>query len=164
MKQKHKTNTGIKYPSARLKGLKDLVIFIQEPTWKPSKIDAALLKKLDIGRGREHETAYAIFFLGLIDSSGKPTNIFDELKKNYMGTMERLIRDKYADLFSILPPSMINQSRLVKFFESPVETSEYQAKLFVWFCEQAGIDLPNIEERFHRARFDKPKLEKGEKE
>ncbi len=52
---------------------------------------------------------------------------------------------------------MINQVKLVKFFGPPIETAEYQSKLFVWFCQQANIDLPNVEDKFHRARFDKKK-------
>jgi hypothetical protein len=45
----------------------------------------------------------------------------------------------------------------VNFFGTTPETAEYQAKLFVWLCEQAGIELPNVEKRFHRSRFDKKK-------
>jgi len=151
--------SGIKYPSARLKGLKDFMAFTQEPDWKPDQVDIALLRKLDIGKGREGETVYALNFLGIIDSKGIPTADFDELKRDYSETLKRLVREKYGELLKLLPLRMINQSKLVKFFGSPVETAEYQAKLFVWFCEQAEISIPNIESKFHRARFDKQKTE-----
>jgi hypothetical protein len=146
-----------KYPCSRLKGLKDFSAFAQEPGWKPAKINIALFKKLDLAKGKEGEAVYALRFLGLIDSVGTPTTEFDQLKQKYKGTMNRLVQEKYAELFSLLPPRMINQSRLVKYFGLPVETAEYQAKLLVWFCEQAGIDLPNVEPKFHRARSDRKK-------
>ena len=69
--------------------------------------------------------------------------------------MKRLVLEKYKELFKLIPASMISQSRLVKFFGLAADTSEYQAKLFAWLCEQAGIELPNLEKQFHRARFDK---------
>ena len=76
--------------------------------------------------------------------------------------MKRLVQSKYADLFSLIPARLANQMRLVKFFGPPVETAEYRAKLFVWLCEQAGIELPNVEKRFHRARFDKDEADETE--
>jgi len=146
-----------KYPSSRLKGLEEFMNFVHEPNWKPAKIDANLLKKLDMAKGKEGLAVYAIKFLGLIDSEGAPTSEFDNLKQDYQGTMRRLVEEKYADLLNLLPFRMINESRLVKFFGPPIETAEYQSKLFVWFCQQANIELPAVEHRFHRARFDRKK-------
>jgi hypothetical protein len=148
-----------KYPYARLKGIKDFMTFLREPGWKPTKVSRELLIKLDIAKGKESEALHALKFLGIIDSDGAPTQIFDELKGNYKSTLKRIIEESYSDLFSILPPRMMNQSRLVKFFGTTTETAEYQAKLFVWLCGEAGIDLPNVEKHFHRARFDKKKEE-----
>ena len=78
--------------------------------------------------------------------------------------MNRLVRAGYADLFSLIPPRLATQSRLLTFFGKPVETAEYQAKLFAWLCEQAGIELPNVEQNFHRARFDKGKTDAAPEE
>jgi hypothetical protein len=50
---------------------------------------------------------------------------------------------------------MMNQAKLVSFFGKPIESAEYKAKFFAWLCEQAEINLPNVETKFHRARFDK---------
>jgi hypothetical protein len=149
----------VKYPSARLKGLGEFMVFIQEPDWKPKTINADLLKKLDIAKGRENETVSAIKFLGIIDDEGTPTTEFDNLKKDFQSVLKRLVLESYAELISLIPPKLASQSRLVKFFGEPVETAEYRAKLFVWLCKQAGIALPNVEEHFHRARFDKEKSE-----
>jgi|CXWL01.1.fsa_nt_gi hypothetical protein len=154
-----KSEGAIKYPSARLKGLKEFMIFIQEPDWKPEKIDGNLMKRLGMAKGRENETAYAIHFLGIIDSSGNPTDEFNNLKNDYAATLSRLIKDKYSELFSLLPVRMINQLKLVNFFGPPTETAEYKAKLFVWLCKESGLELPNVEAKFHRARFDKKKSE-----
>lgn len=145
----------VKYPNARLKGMGEFMTFVQEPGWKPSKVDIALMKKLDMAKGKEGEAVYALKFLGAIDEEGQPTQEFDNLKQDYQGTMKRLVQEKYAEVFSLIPARLANQARLVKFFGEPVETAEYRAKLFVWCCEQAGIELPNVEKQFHRARFDK---------
>jgi hypothetical protein len=150
-----KVSVDNRYPSARLKGMQDFMIFVQEPEWKPSKVDVDLMKKLDIAKGRESETAAAIRFLGIVDEDNVPTAEFDKLKLEYQSTLRKLVQSKYTELFNILPLRMINQKRLVSFFGPPVETAEYQAKLFVWLCEQAEIELPSVEKRFHRARFDK---------
>lgn len=69
--------------------------------------------------------------------------------------MRRLVLEKYKELFALIPIQFINQSHLVKFFGLTADTSEYQAKLFVWLCEQAGIELPNVEKQFQRSRHDK---------
>jgi len=157
-----KDSGAIKYPYSRLKGLRDFMAFTQEPDWKPAKIDTTLFKKLGMAKGKEGEAVATLRFLGLIDKAGIPTAKFDELKQNYQVTMKRLVQSKYADLFSLIPPRMANQMRLVKFFGPPVETAEYQAKLFVWLCEQASIELPNVEKRFHRSRFDKEETDETE--
>lgn len=149
----------VKYPSARLKGLAEFMAFIQEPEWRPKTINADLFKKLDMAKGRESEAVFAIKFLGIINDDGIPTDELDALKKDFQITLKRLVQESYVELFDLIPPKLATQSRLVKFFGNPVETAEYQAKLFVWLCKQAGIELPNVEEHFHRARFDKEKPE-----
>lgn len=148
-----------KYPSARLKGLEEFMTFVREPDWRPSQINIDLLKKLDIAKGKEGLAIHALKFLGIINDEGFPTDEFDNLKKDYQNTLKRLVHVSYAELFNLIPPKLVNQARLVKFFGAPVETAEYQAKLFAWLCKQAGIDLPNVEKHFHRARFDKEKSE-----
>ena len=149
----------VKYPSARLKGMQEFMEFTRDPNWKPSHIDISLLKKLGMAKGKEGLAIQALRFLGVIDDAGIPTNEFDNLKRDYQPTLKRLVQEKYSDLLSLLPLSKANQMRLVSYFGNPVETAEYQAKLFVWFCEQSGIELPNVEKKFHRARFDKKKTE-----
>lgn len=156
MSGKNDTNK-IAYPYARLTGMKEILAFVQEPGWKPPKIDANLMKKLAIAKGKEREAVNTLLFLGIIDEKGVPTSIFDELKSEFRPTLARVVREKYSDIFTLIPLRMANQQRLVNFFETAVDTAEYQAMLFVWLCEQAGIDLPNVEKKFHRARFYKVK-------
>jgi hypothetical protein len=144
-----------KYPYARLKAMTEFKSFVQEPKWKPSHINSDLLKKIGVAKGKEREAIQALKFLGLINDNEEPTNEFDNLKQDYQGTMKRLVEEKYAELFSLIPSRLANQDRLVKFFGTSVDTAEYQAKLFAWLCEEAGIELPNVDKHFHRARFDK---------
>ncbi len=147
--------TKMTYPYARLKGMKDFMAFVQELGWKPSKVDQELLRKLAIAKGKEREAIHALLFLNIIDDDGSPTEIFDRLKLDYQPTLKLIVQEKYADLFSMIPTRMMNQQRLVNFFDTSLDTAEYQAKLFAWLCEQAGIVLDNVEKRFHRSRFDK---------
>jgi hypothetical protein len=144
-----------KYPYARIKGIGQFMTFVQEPGWKPAKIDAELLKRLSIAKGKEREATQTLKFLGIISADGTPTEEFDNLKNNYQVTLKRLVLEKYVDLFSLIPPRLVTQERLVKFFGQSADTSEYQGMLLGWLCEQAGIELPNLEKHFHRSRFDK---------
>ncbi len=98
-----KDNKNLRFPSSRLKGLDEFMNFVHEPEWKPDKVDTDLLRKLDMAKGKEGLAIHAIKFLGIIDSEGIPTVEFDNLKQDYQGTMKRLVEDKYASLFKILP-------------------------------------------------------------
>ena len=149
----------IKYPYARLTGVTQFMNFVREPGWKPDVINVDLLKTLDIAKGKEREAVQALKFLGIIADDGTLTDQFGNLKQDYTGTMKKLVLEKYKELFKLIPPNMVIQSRLVKFFGLSADTSEYQAKLFAWFCEQAGIELPNLEKHFHRSRFNKINLQ-----
>ena len=143
----------IKFPSPRLKGMQEFMDFVKDPMWKPSPIDVSLMKKLGMSKGKEDLAVKALRFLGIIDNAGVPTEEFDNLKRDYQPTLRRLVQEKYSELLSFFPLAKINQARLVSYFGQPVETAEYQAKFFVWLCEEAGIELPNVEKKFHRARF-----------
>jgi len=145
-----------KYPSARLAGMKEFMSFLKEPDWRPVCVDSKLLKMLEMAKGREAESIHALRFLGIIDNDGKPTDLFDQLKQNYQET-RKIVFERYSELFKLIPARMVNQHRLVRFFGTTTETAEYQAKFFAWLCEEAEIDLPNLEKKFHRARFDKKK-------
>ena len=149
------TNHLVKYPYARLTGIREVMAWIQEPTWNPEKIDASLLQKFKMAKSKEYETVHTLKFLGIITPEGRPTEEFNNLRTDHQGTLKRLVLEKYQDLFSILPARMINQDRLVSFYGLSKDTSEYQSKLFAWLCEQAGIELPNLEKRFHRKHNDK---------
>lgn len=148
-----------KYPYARIKAMAEFMEFVREPLWRPQKIDVELLKKLGIAKGKEREAFRTLTFLGIVNEEGTPSHEFDNLKQNYQGTLKRLVEERYTELFNLIPARLANQERLVKFFGTSVDTAEYQAKLFAWFCKQAGIELPNVEEHFHRARFDKENSE-----
>ena len=145
----------IKYPYARLTGVTQFMNCVHDPVWKPDIVNVHVLKTLYIAPSKERETVYALKFLGIIADDGTPTDQFDNLKQDYQGTMRKLVLEKYKELFKLIPASMVEQKRLVKFFGLSPDTSEYQAKLFAWFCDQAGIELPNLEKHFHRSRFDK---------
>ena len=154
----------VKFPSPRLKGMQEFMDYIQDPVWKPSPIDVSLLKKMGNSKGKEDLAIKALRFLGIIDNAGVPTEEFDNLKKDYQPTLRRLVQEKYSELLSLFPLAKIKRDKLVSYFGEPIETAEYQAKFFVWLCQQAGIELPNVEPKFHRARFDKKKKSDNDKE
>ncbi len=150
-----------RYPSARLKGMREIFWIIRDDSeWKPESINAATLKTLEFAKGRETESVFALKFLGVIDEDGKPTAEFDELRKDFHETLAKLTTRSYSELFDTIPKKMIRQNTLVNFFIQEGysrDTAEYQAKLFAWLCEEAKIELPSIEARFKRARFEKDK-------
>ncbi len=144
MPKRDKDPNSVRYPLARLQGLSEFMAFARDADWRPARIDTALLARLGIAQGKEAEVIYALEFLGLIDDNNTPTSEFEELKQNYQVTMRRLVQAKYGELFSIIPPRLINQARLMNFFGPPIERAEYQARLIFWFCEQAGIELLDL--------------------
>lgn len=124
----------------------------------PPKIDLGLIKTLGIAPSKEREAFNALSFLGVIDDLGAPSPLFDQLKQNYQPTLQRIVREKYALLFEQIPTNLITQESVVNFFVGTgtgKDTAEYQGMLFGWLCRQAGIQVPNLPEKFHRARFDK---------
>jgi len=149
-------NHQVKYPYARLTGMtRFMEILRTDPEWKPEVVNINLLETLRIAPSKERETVYALKFLGIIGDDDAPTEEFDNLKQDYQGTMKRLVSESYRELFKQIPPSLVTEDSLVRFFGMAPDTSEYQAKLFAWLCEQADIDFPNLEKNFHRSRFDK---------
>jgi hypothetical protein len=159
MKKQKKLPT-IKFPYARLTGISGFMEYARQDGWEPAKIDIPMIKKMGIGTGKEGLVVSTVHFLKLIDDSGLPTRELRNLQEDYPKTLRRLVVISYKDLFSVIPAKLVNQHRLVSFFSSEgfsVETAEYQAKLFVWLCKEAGIELPSVEEKFHRARFDAKK-------
>lgn len=143
------------YPQSRIKALAEIFELIKEPSWRPDRVDTALLKRLRIGSNYESKAIQTLRFLGLIDNDGTPLPEFDELKRNFQPMLARLVGEKYSALFKILPTQHMNQNRLVSFFGEPTESAEYKAVLFAWLCAQASVELPNVGTRFHRARFQK---------
>jgi hypothetical protein len=98
----------IKYPYARLTGMKEFMAFVQEPGWQPIKVDVGLMKKLAIAKGKEREAINALLFLGIINENGVPTEMFNELKSEYQITFRRIVHDEYGELFNIIPARMAN--------------------------------------------------------
>jgi len=147
----------IRYPDARLAGVEAIFELIRiEPQWRPDPITKDTLKALGIARGKETNTLFALGFLGVIDGGGSPTKEFDSLRNDFSSTLKRLVHSSYALLFQTIPVSRANQESLVRFFRTDgysEETAEYQAKLFVKLCNDAGIALPIAEVTFKRARF-----------
>lgn len=145
----------MRYPYARVKAMRELLEFIREANWNPDKLDRSLLRKLAIAPSKQYEAISALRFLGLIDHDGRPTKSFFKLKDEYKRTLEGLVRSSYWELFELIPPSLMTQERLLNFFETARDTAEYQAKLFVYLCQESEIDLPNVSIKFHRSRHDK---------
>jgi len=148
-----------RYPSARLKGMNQIFEIIRsDQNWKPEVVSVETIKTLGISPKKESNLVFALKFLGVIDDESKPTVEFENLREDFSGTLERLVRDSYHKVLNTIPVSLIGQETLVNFFMQQgyaEDTAEYQAKLFAWLCRQAGIDLPNIEGSFSRSRHKK---------
>ena len=160
MKKQNDSPT-IKYPYARPKAMAKLMDVIRgDDEWKPSRFDVESIKTLAIAPSKERETLQTLKFIGIVDDLGTTTSVWDELKRDYQRTLQRIVRQKYAPLFERIHPKLIAQDSVVNFFMSTGtgrDTAEYQGMLFGWLCREAGIDLPNMPKDFHRARFSKEK-------
>jgi len=158
---KGKSNNKKFYPYARIKAMNEIMEFIRSPSWRPDNVDQDLLKMLGIASSKEREVIKALRFFGLIDDGGKPTGKFDTLKADYHHEISGIIKETYAELFSVLPPELIDQERAINFFMSSSgtsrDTAEYQGMFFGWSCREAGIELPKLPKGFKRARFNKGK-------
>ncbi len=156
-----KSQIKIHYPSARTSGMGELFKLIQEETnWRPNSISVATLKTLAIAPSKETAVIHCLKFLGILDSSGAPTDIFSKLRQNFQPVLKETVLKSYQEIFDQIPVSRINQQTLVNFFGEigyKEDTAEYQGALFVYLCKSAGIDLPNAPESFTRARFKKKK-------
>jgi Family of unknown function (DUF5343) len=131
------------YPFVTPQSMAEMMEFICQPDWK-MPVNVKLVEKLKIATNNEPKVVGALRFLGVIDTDGIPTGEFDALKKNYKPTLKRLVQEKYADLLTILPPRMMTLKRLKGFFGDK-QTDERRVRFFVWLCQEAGIELPNLE-------------------
>jgi hypothetical protein len=59
----------VRFPSPRLKGMKDFMDYVQDPIWKPSLIDVSVLKKMGNSKGKEDLTVKALRFLLIFEKS-----------------------------------------------------------------------------------------------
>lgn len=154
-----KSNGNTRYPDARIKGMREFLGLVREEAdWNPARISKGTFKTLGMARGKETNALFALRFLGIINDEGEPTEEFRNLRQDFSGTLSRLVMSSYESLFNMVPKSRMNQTILVNFFTQQgysEETAEYQAKLFVELCKDAGIELPNVEDAFKRARFRK---------
>jgi hypothetical protein len=131
------------YPFVASKSMSEMMDFVRKPGWRP-QVNLELIKKLGIATNNEGKVLSALRFLDLIDETGHPTSSFDELKKEYAPTFKRLTREKYRDLFSIIPIEMITRARLESYFGRPAQGAERRARFFIWLCGEAGITLPGV--------------------
>lgn len=152
----------IQYPYARPKALDELFDLIRkEASWNPSVINVKTLKTLGIAPSKEIEAISCLIFIGLIDNEGKLTDVFSRTRENFQKTLLEQVQKSYKEIFDQIPISRINQETLVNFFMGygfSEDTAEYQGVLFVYFCKKGGIDIPNADASFKRARFKKKKL------
>lgn len=133
------------YPFVTPQSMAKMMEYIREPGWE-HVINSKLIKKMGIAPNNEAKVPTALRFLGIIDDAGSPTKEFYELKSDYRTTIKRLVKEKYAELFSIHPAAMITRESLQAFFGKR-QNDERRARFFVWLCNEAGIELPKLDKR-----------------
>lgn len=136
-----------RYPFAATSSVAEIFEFVRDPEWRPNLINIALIKRLGIASNNESKVVETLRFLTAIDSTGTPTNAFEELKRNFADGLGVAIRAAYGDLFQTIPQKLMTRERLVSFFrekgQAPTnQRPERSARLFVWLCDQAGIAIP----------------------
>src|SRR6266487_2907137 len=112
-----KSQIKTQYPSARTSGMQEFFKLIQEEkNWSPNSISIATLKTLAIAPSKESSVIHCLKFLGIVDSSGAPTNIFSKLHQDFPSTLKESVSKSYQEIFDQIPVSRINQQTLVNFF------------------------------------------------
>lgn len=138
------------YPFAAAKSMAEMMEFVRRPGWRQPVLNAAVVKRMNVATNNEAKVVAALRFLGIIDDIGAPTSEFDALKENYKPTLKRLIETHYRELFDILPSEMLTRRKLNNFFRERHQSAtnqvpERRSRLFIWFCKEAGIELPILD-------------------
>src|SRR5688500_18989901 len=110
---------GIKYPSARLKGLEEFMAFVQEPDWRPSPINIDLFKRLGMAKGKEGLAVHALKFIRVINEYGTPTEEFDNLKNDNRKHIEKACSNKLCCIFQTNSPETCKSGSPSKIFLLP---------------------------------------------
>jgi hypothetical protein len=115
----------------------------------PATVGADTVRKLGLAPKNESYVINVLQFLGLIDEDGKRTDVGHKVmtthnEDEFQTAFEGLVREAYADLFSIRGDDAWTMTRddLISYFRSADKTSEIigsrQAGVFMALSELAG--------------------------
>lgn len=115
----------------------------------PEKINQATLPQMGF-KGSNDRSIPSIFkFIGFIDSSGVPTEVYKEFRKKEVSksVMANALRGAYADLFALYPDAPKKDFQPLRdFFSGTTDAAESVLKLtvdtFKTLCEFADFEAP----------------------
>lgn len=112
----------------------------------PDVVDSDLLRIAGVSEGAMTRVVFALRFLGLIDTSGRPTDRLRAIAKaedDWRDLLAGVVREAYATDFARLDPGQDPQPRIVAAFKryEPRSQTERMVMLFLGLCRAAGIPV-----------------------
>ncbi|HEX2171027.1 MAG TPA: DUF5343 domain-containing protein [Dehalococcoidia bacterium] len=117
----------------------------------PHRVDEGLLRSQQIAPNNEYKVIGALWFLGLIDELGRPTEKSRLLKTRggaFVLNLQRIVREGYAELFRELNAKQATREDIYNYFVTHYglgsEMATKATRFFTQICRFAEIDLPNV--------------------
>lgn len=111
----------------------------------PDKIDLEYLRDAAISEGTVSRTLFALRFLMLINSEGRPTDalkaIHTSTDEEYRAILADTVRLAYADVFEVIDPAKDPPSQILNIFRkyTPASQRGRMVIFFLGMCREAGI-------------------------
>jgi hypothetical protein len=124
----------------------------------PEVLNAQELVRLSLPEGNATRTLRALRFLGLLDTDGRRTPIFDRLGRattaEYPQLLGEILREAYKDVFIIVDPADTTATELDDAFRNyePQAQRERMVRLFIGLCREANLAPGGPLEPGHRVK------------
>lgn len=121
----------------------------------PGQVSPAALETISIPKGNASRTLQALNFLGLIDTDGTQTTLFEKLARageddgGFVRSLEGVVREAYEKVFAIVDPVLDSEVAVRDAFRQfePEAQRDRMVTFFLGMCESAGIVQGKTRER-----------------
>ena len=118
----------------------------------PEVITLDRLRQIGVSEGLLTKAWVTLEFLGLVRGKGETTELFRAIRfasnEEYPKVLLGILRDAYAEVFSVVDPATANIDQLDSAFRLYVPGGQRRRMitLFLGLCRDVGIE-PNVEQR-----------------
>jgi hypothetical protein len=162
-------NTRPKAPYASVKAFSEILYKIRQ--YQLRRIDSDTLTKWEYKQFDASSSVSALKFLNIIDGKGNTTEDYGKIRSDitYQQELRRIVETAYHRLFSLYDGDLSSKSR--KDIEESIildeaypgtakQSAAKAAGLFIWLCQQAGIELSSIDAPSNNPRSSAPNAAK----